>query len=112
QLRAVEGEGKYRIDFIGTKKDYDPTPKPYDVAASQGLRARQIESYSPEIGKVLASVEGREGSYTLKADDLYVRARVYRLDSGGNPVIRPTSGLYNFAAWTQSYAPGQPLETF
>ncbi|MBR2585539.1 MAG: hypothetical protein IKE64_08950 [Thermoguttaceae bacterium] len=112
QLRAVEGEGKYRIDFIGTKKDYDPTPKPYDVAAAEGLRARQIESYSPEIGKVLESVEGREGSYTLKADDLYVRARVYRLDENKDPVVRPESGLYNFAAWTQSYAPGRPLETF
>ncbi|MBQ1455956.1 MAG: hypothetical protein IIZ25_08940, partial [Thermoguttaceae bacterium] len=71
-----------------------------------------IESYSPEIGKVLESVEGREGSYTLKADDLYVRARVYRLDENNDPVVRPESGLYNFAAWTQSYAPGRPLETF
>lgn len=111
QLRAVEGEGNYRIDFIGTKKDYDPTPKPYAVEASQGLRARKIESYSPEIGKVLATVEGREASYTLQSDDLYVRARVYRLGQDNNPVIRPSSGLYNFAAWTQCYAPGQPLET-
>ncbi|MBQ2683143.1 MAG: hypothetical protein IJG02_04640, partial [Thermoguttaceae bacterium] len=72
----------------------------------------QIESYSPQIGKVLATVEGREASYTLQADDLYVRARVYRLGENNDPVVRPESGLLDFAAWTQSYAPGQPLETF
>ncbi|MDD3590771.1 MAG: twin-arginine translocation signal domain-containing protein [Thermoguttaceae bacterium] len=94
----VKQEGKYKIDFIGTKKGYDPTCKIVDVAKSEKTLKRRVETYSDEIGVVLETVEGTEGSYTLKADDLYVRAKIYMADN--SPALewrtRP-------AAWTQPW---------
>lgn len=94
----VKEEGAYRIDFIGTRKDYDPTCKIVEVAQSATTPERKVEAYSDEIGIVLESVEGTEGSYTLKPDDLYVRAKVYKAgtDASQKWQTRP-------AAWTQPW---------
>ncbi|MCF0234266.1 MAG: twin-arginine translocation signal domain-containing protein [Thermoguttaceae bacterium] len=94
----VREEGNYRIDFIGTKKDYDATCKEVRVDAGDKNPARTIETYSDEIGVVLETVEGTEGAYTLKADDLYVRARVYKVGEKTDNSWRKTP-----AVWTQPY---------
>ena len=72
-------EGKYRIQFIGTKKDYDPTSHVIEVAEGPGCPTRKIDIYSDSIGRVLDTVEGTEGSYTLKPEDLYVRAKIVKV---------------------------------
>lgn len=94
----VREEGRYRIEFIGTKKDYDPSSQVLDVAKGPRNPARKIDVFSDSIGTVLDAVEGTEGSYTLKPDDLYVRAKIVRVgqESQTDWESRP-------AAWTQPY---------
>jgi len=75
----VREEGRYRIVFLGTKKDYDPTSRAIEVAKGPRSPARKIDIYSESIGAVLDTIEGTEGSYTLKPDDLYVRAKIVKV---------------------------------
>ena len=94
----VKEEDAYKIVFVGTKKGYDPTCKIVEVAASETNPERKVESYSDEIGIVLETVDGTEGSYTLKPDDLYVRAKIYKADDD------PSLGWKTKpAAWTQPW---------
>lgn len=94
----VQAEGSYRIEFVGTKKDYDPSSRVIEVEAGSRNPARKIDVYSDSIGVVLDTVEGTEGSYTLKSDDLYVRAKIVKVDRQPQADwdARP-------AAWTQPY---------
>jgi len=71
---APEPGVSYKVQFIGTRRGYDPTSR--EVANAEGKTVRTTRSYSPEIGAVLAEVQGTTGSYTLKGDELYVRAKV------------------------------------
>lgn len=107
---APKEEGEYRIEFIGTKKDYDPAATIIDCAAQGDRPARKIESYSPQIGTTLVSADGLSASYTLKPDDLYVRAKAYRVGAGnifmGSDYI-DLSPLARDAAWTQPYRRGE-----
>lgn len=64
----------YRIQFIGTRRGYDSISR--EVANAEGKTIRTTRSYSPEIGAVLAEDRGTAASYTLKGDELYVRAKV------------------------------------
>ncbi len=93
----VRQEGQYRIQFIGTKKDYDPTSRIIDVKEGPRCPARKVDIYSDTIGQVLDTVEGTEGSYTLKTDDLYVRAKILRVDDN------KSDWQSEPAAWTQPY---------
>jgi len=94
----VREEGPYRILFLGTKPNYDPSSRVVDVEKSPRCPARKIDVYSDSIGTVLGSVEGTEGAYTLKPDDLYVRAKVVKVAEGleSDWESKP-------AAWTQPY---------
>ncbi|MEN6337746.1 MAG: histidinol-phosphatase [Phycisphaerales bacterium] len=71
---APEPGISYKIRFLGTRRGYDPTSR--EVVNAAGKTVRTTRSYSPEIGVVLAEVQGTTGSYTLKGDELYVRAKV------------------------------------
>jgi len=94
----VQEEGKYRIEFIGTKKDYDPTSRVVEVTEGPRCPTRKIDVYSDQIGRVLETVEGTEGSYTLKRDDLYVRAKIVKVSDDLKPDWRSKP-----AAWSQPY---------
>ena len=102
-------EGDYRIEFIGTKKDYDSSCKILDVPANNSQPGRVVEAYSDKIGQTLATVEGLEGSYTLQADDLYVRAKAYRIGAGNVAIGSdyPDAPLTADSAWTQVYRRGE-----
>ena len=68
----------YVTQFIGTRRGYDPAsqllpPREGDPAAAKTLPHRR---YSKDVGAVLAEVKGATASYTLKGDELYVRAKV------------------------------------
>lgn len=94
----VREEGRYRIEFIGTKKDYDPSSQVVEVDKGARNPARKIDVFSDSIGTVVDAVEGIEGSYTLKPEDLYVRAKIVKV---GN---EPQSDWQSQpAAWTQPY---------
>lgn len=94
----VREQGAYRIEFIGTKKDYDPTRRVIEVAKGARNPARKIDVYADTIGVVLDTVEGTEGSYTLKSDDLYVRAKLVKVSDDLKPDWQAEP-----AAWTQPY---------
>ncbi len=95
---AVREEGAYRIQFLGTKKDYDPSSRVVDVEKGPRCPARKIDVYADSIGVVLNTVEGCEGSYTLQADDLYVRAKIVKVAEDLKPDWQSQP-----AAWTQPY---------
>lgn len=90
---------RYTISFIGTEKDFDRTVKVIDIDRERvkGLPERVALQYSDDIGKTFATVEGTEASYTLKDNDLYVRAVITSDQSV------PPSGLgpKTKSAWTQ-----------
>lgn len=94
----VREEGRYRILFVGTKKDYDPSSRTVDVEKGPRCPARKIDIYSDTIGVVLDSVEGTEGAYTLKSNDLYVRAKIVKVTGDVKPDWESKP-----AAWTQPY---------
>jgi len=94
----VREEGPYRILFLGTKKDYDPASQVVEFEKGARCPARKIDVYSDSIGVVLDTVDGTEGSYTLKADDLYVRANIVKVAEGLQPDWQSQP-----AAWSQPY---------
>ena len=64
----------YTIRFIGTRRGYDPAAREVTNAAGKTVRTTRI--YSPQVGAVLAESRGTTARYTLKGDELYVRAKV------------------------------------
>ncbi|MGD9125834.1 MAG: hypothetical protein PVH19_00515 [Planctomycetia bacterium] len=78
---------KYTIEFIGTRRGVSPE------------RSKELPRYSDAVGEVFKKVEGTSGSYTLKGDELYVRAAV-RSD---RKMERPSAknGPKTEQAWTQ-----------
>jgi len=100
----VQEEGQYKVEFFGVKKDYDPSFKTIEVNAGPKI-GRKVESYSGDVSRVLATVDGSEGSYTLQPDDLFVRAKVSRVGAGEVNVgpDYPPAPLSAKSAWTQPY---------
>ncbi|MCP4509634.1 MAG: hypothetical protein GY826_24930, partial [Fuerstiella sp.] len=72
-----------RIDFIGTRRDFDDTTSPAvdDKEKSSGLTRR----YSGEVGAVLQSTTGDSATYEFTGDELYVRALVTSSRQHPNP---------------------------
>ena len=73
---AVQSEPgvTYTIQFIGTRHGFDP--KTELLEAEKGGRTLAHRRYSKDVGVVLAEVKGTSASYTLKGDEIYVRAKV------------------------------------
>jgi len=100
-IKPEEGV-KYRIDFVGTKKNFDRTETPFVLEEKTAVNPKRA-GYTyrfEDFGIILKSVEGTRGEYTMKADDLYVRARITsdrrtRVPNENEP---PTA-----SAWTQPY---------
>lgn len=91
---------EYTVQFIGTRKGYDPKDEPVRTASGEMLRV--THRYSDDIGKVLAEVKGTSASYQLKGDEIYVRAKVISTKIKANPYV---TGEYE-CAWTQPLVPG------
>lgn len=73
----------YKTFFIGTRRGYDPSSKPVLGPNNEPLGVTM--QYSADIGQVLATVEGASPKYTLKGDEIYVRARVVSSKPKSNP---------------------------
>jgi len=102
---------KHAVRFIVSKRDFPEKPvRTVELHFPNGKkpkgRVRQLSVYGPEIGQTAKCVEGQAGeevmaSYTLGADDLYVRARI----ESDEPAICP--GYLHpkvRCAWTQPYS--------
>ena len=94
---------KYRIRFIGTKRNFDQTVVPFEMEKGDRNPARKGWTFSSDIGIVLSAVDGIEASYRLKADDLYVRAVI----ASDQPKEEVHAGLTPTVAtaWTQPFCP-------
>jgi hypothetical protein len=82
---AGEPEVTYTIEFIGTRKGFDPTSTP--VLDKEGKEIYTTRRYSPDIGEVVKTVTGDKAEYTFTGDELYVRARVTSSKKHPNPSV-------------------------
>jgi hypothetical protein len=73
----------YTTEFIGTRRGYDPKSEP--VLGEYDKPPRVTRRYSSEIGAVLAKSDSLSPAYTLKGDEIYVRARVTSSKVKANP---------------------------
>jgi hypothetical protein len=96
---AAEPGVEYTTQFIGTRKSYDKTHKPYTV--DSGAKLRVTHQYSDDIGTVLATVKGKRAVYHFKGDEIYVRAKITASNRMRNP-----RGYPEFqSAWMQPVRP-------
>ena len=98
---AVEPDVSYRIDFIGTRTPFDDTNTPASDKPEQLETLTRV--YSSDVGKVLKSVEGAEGSYEFDGTELYVRALI--TSSRLHPNSAPVGSFEH--AWVQPVVPAR-----
>jgi hypothetical protein len=97
-VEPQEGE-TYRIDFIGTRKGFNPESRP---ASDDPVAAEQLTRiYSADVGSVLQSVSGTEAVYHCTGNELYVRAVVTASRKHENP-SEPGEFI---RAWVQPVVP-------
>lgn len=105
-IRVQPEDGvEYAIDFIGTRRGFNPASEP--VADDEGKPIVTTRRYSDDIGRVLHSVKGTGAAYEFTPDDLYVRARITSTKMHPNP---SEPGEFE-RAWTQpARGPAGPAE--
>ncbi|MGE3317053.1 MAG: hypothetical protein AB7O26_18205, partial [Planctomycetaceae bacterium] len=80
---ASEPGVEYTVDFIGTRKGFDPKSEP--VLDKDGKEMETTRKYSADIGKTFATVSGTQATYQFTPDDLYVRAVITSSKKHPNP---------------------------
>jgi hypothetical protein len=91
----------YKTEFVATMKGADLTATPKVIKDKDGKETPVTGDYSPEIGKVVATVEGPTASYTLTGKEMYVRAKVMSSKPHPNPYAKGDVEV----AWTQPVVP-------
>lgn len=104
------GGGKYRVEiaaeegvtyttqFIGTRKDFDPTVQPAVGEDGQPIPGGSSR-YSDSIGVVLAETTTNPAEYTPSGDELYVRAKIISSRDKANGFMPGDKET----AWTQPW---------
>jgi len=97
-IHPVPGE-RYTTRFIGTRQgvSIDGSPRTDDQGRVVDTTLDYTTDAGPQIGEVLKEVRGTTASYTLRGDELYVRALVV---SDAQPE-QPTPESTHKMAWTQ-----------
>lgn len=95
----------YTTQFIGTRRGFSTESEVHPVQKGQE-RNLQHRRYSKDIGVVLAEVKGTNASYTLKGDELYVRAKIV---SSKPKVNGSVAGEFE-TAWTQPVVAGAEIK--
>jgi hypothetical protein len=95
----------YTTQFIGTRHGYDPSSQvmeqpTVEAGARETLPHRR---YSKDVGAVLAEVSGSRAAYTLRGDEIYVRAKIISSKEKPNPSV---AGEVE-CAWTQPLVNGK-----
>ncbi len=92
-----DGDATFTTQFIGTLEGIDLTATPMKAKDDEGRERTVTSKYSDDVGKVLATVEGPKASYTLKGNELYVRAVI----TSSKPPAVPSFEGKKMQAWTQ-----------
>jgi hypothetical protein len=90
----------YTTRFIGTRKGYSTESELLPVPKDQ-QRTLPHRRYSKDIGAVLSEVTGTNASYTLRGDEIYVRAKVV----SSKPKVNGSVANEVEMAWTQPLVP-------
>ena len=85
----------YQTQFVGTLKDYDQASS--NQVDEDGNPLKATRTYSDDVGKVLATVEGTTATYKMTGNELYVRAVV----TGSKAHNDPSFEDQKVQAWTQ-----------
>ena len=95
---AAEEGLTYRIDFIGTNRDFSQDSKAASDKPEDAETLTRV--YSSEIGQTFQTTEGTSGRYDFTGKELYVRAVVTSSRKHPNP---STAGEFE-RAWVQPVA--------
>ncbi len=87
----------YVTQFIGTRKGYDPRNESIPLPADTAPGSHPHRRYSAELGATLSEGKGINPSYTLKGDEIYVRAKIVSSKSKENGSV---TGEFE-TAWIQ-----------
>ncbi len=98
EIQAEPGV-RYKTEFIGTLKGFDPTSRPGPRPTNSIYAVTRL--YTEQIGTVLAVSEGTKARYQLSGDELYVRARV----TSTKPKPNAFGTNETERAWTQPLMP-------
>ena len=99
---------EYTIQFIGTRRGFDPNVQEWFEHQAEGeippwliksgfRPKRRLPVYSSEIGEVFQETHGLKASYTMKPEDLYVRAKIFTQKATQTEDEHPMTPI----AWTQ-----------
>ena len=85
--------------FIGMRRGYDPRSEVIPTSGDDPLTRGRLphRRYSKDVGAVFAEVTGTNASYTLKGDEIYVRAKIISSKPKENGSV---AGEFE-TAWTQ-----------
>jgi len=90
----------YKTRYYVTRKG-----TPLDAKPAMDKEGKPITgTYDPGVGEMVLETDGLESSYTLKGDELYVRARV----DSSRPQSNPGEPGDMERAWTQPLIPAKP----
>ena len=87
----------YTIQFVGTRRGYDTV----SVAVHDTAGTPVTRRYSRDVGTVLAEVRGTSATYTVRGDEVYVRARIISSKPKANSSYAGEVEM----AWTQPVQP-------
>ena len=89
----------YTTQFIGTRRGYDPRSQLISAPSDEKTPRKTLphRRYSTDVGAILAEVAGVKAAYTLKGDEIYVRAKIVSSKLKNNPGV--TGEMET--AWTQ-----------
>lgn len=88
---------RYTTQFIGTRRGYDTA----SAAMHDSVGAPVTRRYSTDVGTVLGEVRGTTATYTMRGDEIYVRARITSTKYKANPSYDGEMEM----AWTQPMQP-------
>ena len=91
----------YTTEFVATLKDTDLTGTPKVFKDKDGKETPVTGDYSADIGKVLATSNDANPTYTFTGKELYVRAKITSSKPHPNPYAKGDVEV----AWTQPVVP-------
>ncbi|MES2695795.1 MAG: hypothetical protein V4773_20140 [Verrucomicrobiota bacterium] len=91
----------YVTQFIGTRRGFDK--KTEMLAEEKNRKTLPHRRYSKDVGAVFAEVKGTSASYTLKGDEIYVRAKIVSSKKKENGSVADEVET----AWTQPLVAAQ-----